>query len=270
MSSSNNPFRRHDPPAPTEPSFEPPSNPGFEPPGNPGFEMPSETDHEIIPPANADITSAPFLTAPVNYPRIGQEEQSDSTYDQASNYGQSENYSDDTAPSRLPLILAACAAGLAFITFLIAVGLVPVATVGEKQIKSDAVVGEKVKPKSLSASAFAGPLPAGPQGTQGEQGDVGPKGPRGQTGARGASGAAGLVSTSEQTAASSAPSQTVRVSCPAGKKVTGGGAEISGGGKLVFLTSSLPSSDGWQAAAAESGSFSGRWALKATVVCANK
>jgi hypothetical protein len=71
----------------------------------------------------------------------------------------------------------------------------PSNSVGSKQIKANAVTGDKVKDASLLATDFApGQIPAGQTGPAGPKGDAGPagaQGPKGEPGAAGAQGPAG-------------------------------------------------------------------------------
>src|SRR4051812_17045762 len=67
-------------------------------------------------------------------------------------------------------------------------------SVGNAQIKRDAVTGEKVKDASLFANDFApGQIPKGPKGDAGPQGAQGPPGAQGPAGSPGAPGPAGLA-----------------------------------------------------------------------------
>jgi hypothetical protein len=122
-------------------------------------------------------------------------------------------------------------------------------SVGAAQLKKDAVTGGKVKNGTLMAADFkAGQLPAGAQGPKGDPGSQGPKGDKGDKGDSGAPGAKGdkgdpgaagisgreLVHGAET---SVNPGQTggAQVSCPAGKKVIGGG----GGSESVVAISAM-------------------------------
>ena len=67
----------------------------------------------------------------------------------------------------------------------------PANSVGSKQLKANAVIGAKVKDRSLTAADFGGTLPAGATGATGAQGAAGPAGAKGDTGATGATGAKG-------------------------------------------------------------------------------
>ena len=87
--------------------------------------------------------------------------------------------------------------GLAYVALFIALTstsyaaiTIPNNSVGNKQLKKDAVDTKKVKNKTLVADDFkAGQLPAGAQGLQGAQG---PQGPQGEPGGKGDKGDLGL------------------------------------------------------------------------------
>lgn len=180
------------------------------------------------------------------------------------------NNQPTTETKKLPLILSGLALFLGVIALLAALGFLPISTVGEDQIKNNAVTGTKIKPKSLYPNSFSGNLPPGPPGPKGDKGDPGLRGLRGLAGPRGPAGVVGIGRASEQTAVSSAPRQSAEVSCPAGKRALGGGATINGGGGKVAITSSTVngSGNGWAAAASEVATFSGQWSLEVTVICA--
>jgi hypothetical protein len=90
--------------------------------------------------------------------------------------------------------------------------------------------------KKVTCRLF-GRLPRGPQGTRGPQGPKGLKGPKGATGARGPAGPAGVsgyevVSQTfkevpvEDSESGRGLSEVKTVSCPAGKRLLGGGANL--------------------------------------------
>jgi hypothetical protein len=67
-----------------------------------------------------------------------------------------------------------------------AAATLPANSVGKRQLKDNAVTGEKVANRSLRAGDFArGALPTGPQGPAGPAGAAGPQGERGEPGAKG-------------------------------------------------------------------------------------
>jgi hypothetical protein len=120
----------------------------------------------------------------------------------------------------------------------------PKNSVGNKQLKTNAVTSSKVKDSTLLGKDFkAGELPAGPRGLAGARGPKGDKGASGATGDRGVPGAPGVSGwqrVHNATGVVNANSSTeVEISCPAGKKVFGGGAYAPG----LTLVSSFPGSD---------------------------
>jgi len=125
-----------------------------------------------------------------------------------------------------PAMLVACIAlvvALGGVSYAAAV--LPKNSVGTPQLKKKAVTGAKVKNGSLTAADFkAGQLPAGPQGSQG------PQGPKGDTGAPGISGYERIVG--QGPVLNSGEHATATASCPAGKKVLGGGPQFDSGLEL--------------------------------------
>ena len=76
-----------------------------------------------------------------------------------------------------PMVVAFVALMIALAGTSYAAIQLPANSVGTKQLKKNAVIGKKVKNRSLKAADFAtGQLPAGPQGPQGPKGDTGPSG----------------------------------------------------------------------------------------------
>jgi hypothetical protein len=120
--------------------------------------------------------------------------------------------------------------------------------VQSSDIKSNAVTGIKVKDRSLQAKDFAtGQLPAGPQGQNGDTGEKGAPGEKGEKGDAGTPGAPGTsgyeVVSGPDLAVNAGASAAQTVSCPAGKKVVGGGYEV-GSSLGVTLNRSSPSNAG--------------------------
>lgn len=119
--------------------------------------------------------------------------------------------------------------------------MLPKNSVGSAQLKTNAVTGLKVKNGSLQAADFKpGQLPAGPQGLQGPQGpkgtagSVGPKGDAGVAGKPGAPGQPGAPGVSGWQQVFRPPVEIGpgftngnTATCPAGKKVLGGGYSAS-------------------------------------------
>jgi hypothetical protein len=122
--------------------------------------------------------------------------------------------------------------------------VLPKNSVGNRQLKTNAVTSGKVEDRTLLGKDFkAGQLPAGPRGPaggSGPKGDRGAPGATGQQGVPGTPGVSGWQRIDNATGVVNANSSTdVEISCPAGKKVFGGGAYAPG----LTLVSSFPSSD---------------------------
>ncbi len=73
-----------------------------------------------------------------------------------------------------------------------------------------------------------------------------------------------------ETAATSASPKAITASCPAGKKVVGGGIEIGGPGRArVSATENQPAGDAaWEAEAFEVVATAASWKLEAHAICA--
>ena len=118
--------------------------------------------------------------------------------------------------------------------------VLPKRSVGAAQLKKNAVNGRKVKDGTLAAADFkAGQLPVGPKGETGPQGPQGPAGPQGPEGAKGAQGAPGAANVTVQRATypiAAGDADFGSAICPAGARATGGGASVTGGGKIYHAT----------------------------------
>ena len=122
--------------------------------------------------------------------------------------------------------------------------------------------------------------PAGPAGATGPQGQQGVPGVKGATGPTGPAGALATTSVVASTALKSAPDPAVgtvlvaKTSCPAGKILLSGGAQVSAPGvqadRHVELRSSFPfSATQWQTVSIVTGSLGagGVMTMKPFVVC---
>jgi hypothetical protein len=130
-----------------------------------------------------------------------------------------------------PALVVACVALVASLGGVsYAAGVLPENSVGTAQLqkkavsasklKKNAVTGAKVKNGTLKAADFgAGQLPAGPQGPKG---DPGPQGPKGDPG-----GFSGYEIVTDVDTLLSGGGLHVVATCPAGKKVLGGGYSSS-------------------------------------------
>jgi len=154
-------------------------------------------------------------------------------------------------------------------------------TITGKQVKNSSLTGKDVKNKSLGGADLkggsllsshfkAGQLPSGPAGSPGSTGPAGPVGPVGPVGPAG--GVSGLQIV-EALSASNSIDKEITATCPAGKKVIGGGGAIvdvgSGG---VALERSL-TEDGvgaaWTARGHEHDATAANWRVLAQAICAN-
>ena len=152
--------------------------------------------------------------------------------------------------------------------------VLPRNSVGTIHLKKGAVTSPKVRDKSLRLLDFAPTERLKLKGATGNAGPPGPKGDKGDRGDPGPQGPAGLTGLERVTASSccnSNSSQAVTASCPAGKKVVGGGGFATTAPATVVLFRSEPLADlsGWQAAGKETVSTTGTWGVGAFAVCAN-
>lgn len=68
---------------------------------------------------------------------------------------------------------------------------------------------------------------------------------------------------------SSTLSKSVFLACPAGKRLIGGGARVTGGSPRVAILTSFPDNDNvWRASAAETTSTVANWTLTVYAICA--
>ena len=144
---------------------------------------------------------------------------------------------------------------------------VPRNSVGPLQLKRNAVGPQKVAPNairtghvlngSLLAEDFkAGQIPTGP---------AGPQGPAGPAGAPGVS--QRQVVTANTASDSSSPKQ-LTATCPAGKQVIGGGAELDGAGGIALASSRPTGTTQWFAFGYEVNATGGAWSLTSYAICA--
>jgi hypothetical protein len=133
---------------------------------------------------------------------------------------------------------------VAFIALLVGLGssayaqlIIPRNSVGNPQLKRNAVTSSKVKNRSLLRRDFrAGQLPRGPRGLTGPQG---PRGPRGFTGERGPAGPAGTPGATNVTVRLGplATGGDSIADCLPGERATGGGGFVSEEGGFLFDSS---------------------------------
>jgi len=161
---------------------------------------------------------------------------------------------------------------VAFIALLLALGssayaqlTIPRNSVGNVQLKRNAVTSSKVRNRSLLATDFrAGQLPVGPAGPQG------PVGPRGLEGPAGPPGPAGA--TNVTVVESGAELSPVAV-CPAGRVATGGGGSVTDNTWYLYASRPVaPVAGGpptaWTVSASDTGPPGTPQPATAYVVCA--
>jgi hypothetical protein len=173
---------------------------------------------------------------------------------------------------------------VAFIALLAALGssayaqlTIPRNSVGNAQLKRNAVTSSKVRNRSLLATDFrAGQLPAGPRGPAGPQGSVGPRGPEGPAGPHGPAGERGPVgpqgppgATNVTVAVGQAEVGNSIATCPVGTRATGGGGVVTTAN--AFLVASAPTVQtgtptAWEAEAETAGGAGAT--VQAYVICA--
>jgi hypothetical protein len=161
------------------------------------------------------------------------------------------------------LALVAALAG----TSVAAVSQVPRGSVGTAQLKNGAVTSPKIRTGAVTSSDVQngtlrrvdfrpGQLPTGAQGPQG------PAGPAGLS---------AREQVSAETPLTSVGPKNTSATCPAGKKVIGGGVEVGGSGRnRVTVTENKPVGDnGWEGEAFEAVATGQTWKLVVHAICAN-
>jgi hypothetical protein len=142
-----------------------------------------------------------------------------------------------------------------------------------KQIANNSIAGADVKNGSLQSkdlSAKARAALKGAAGPQGAQGPAGPAGPSGAQGAAGAPGVSGRDVVVETTPTNSDAEKTALATCPDGKRVIGGGANVFPNDvDDVVVREAFPSSaTGFYVEAQEIGAVADNWQVAAYAICA--
>jgi hypothetical protein len=150
------------------------------------------------------------------------------------------------------------------------------------QVKKGVLTGKNVKNRSLGVADLStkarnslrgqtGPQgPAGPAGATGAAGATGPIGATGAAGAPGANGVSGYAYVQQSIGPNSEESKSVFVACPAGKKVLGGGARVTGSATTVAITEAWPETDTrFRAEALEIAPDAASWGLVVYAMCAD-
>ena len=139
-----------------------------------------------------------------------------------------------------------------------------------KDVKNSSLTTSDVRNGSLLAGDFkSGQLPAGMQGSKGDSGSKGDTGTPGQNGSPGVS---GYEIISHSTPNDSTTPKMDLITCPGSKRLLGATSEAiaddldapvaSQGGHMV-------EDFGYQAYAAEIGTYTGSWTLSVSITCAN-
>jgi hypothetical protein len=144
-------------------------------------------------------------------------------------------------------------------------------SVGTVQLRAGAVTSPKVKDGSLRTVDIAPATRRALKGAVGPQGSAGPKGDKGDPGPPGMN---GFESVGASSPFNSSPERTLSVSCPAGKRIVGGGggawgrAMISTPAGVALLASHAVDDNTWVVAAREVNPTETEWFLRATIYCA--
>ena len=137
-------------------------------------------------------------------------------------------------------------------------------SVGPAQLKRNAVTNPKLASNSVrSAEVRNGSLLR----VDFRPGQI----PPGPTGPQGPPGLSAREQVSAETPLASTPTRNITATCPAGKKVIGGGVELSGPGRnRVTPTENKPVGDNaWEGEAFEAVSTPANWKLVVHAICAN-
>lgn len=167
----------------------------------------------------------------------------------------------------IALLVALSGTGYAAITL-------PRDSVGTAQLRDGAVTSQKIRDASVSTADLSPAARRALRGRVGPQGPAGHKGDKGDKGDPGPVGIAGVEWVWNSSQFDSSPEKTLVVSCPANKRLIGGGAAVwrramVGVPAGVALAASKPLDDRmWIAVAREVVDTDEGWFLQTTVVCA--
>jgi hypothetical protein len=145
-------------------------------------------------------------------------------------------------------IIASLALFIALGGVSVAAVTLPGGSVGNRQLKANAVSTEKVRDGSLLAKDFKpGQLPPTPRGLAGAQGVPGPNGTKGDPGPKGDPGAPGATNVVVRTQATDVNGAGGRalfqVFCAPGERAVGGGAGVASSLTAAELQQSVPVGD---------------------------
>lgn len=152
----------------------------------------------------------------------------------------------------------------------------PEGSVGNRQLRDDAVTSAKVKNGKLLAEDFkAGQLPRGrrgPQGVPGLRGIAGPQGGQGLQGLPGRDGAPGVSGYGiRQASAIVGPNQLndATAFCPTGQRVLGGGAGFGNGFERVVASFPNFGTEAWTVEMSNGPGGAANSDFTAYAICAN-
>ena len=169
-----------------------------------------------------------------------------------------------------PALVIACLALLVALggTSYATVLMVPRNSVGPAQLKSSAVTTKKLAANAVTSAKVlngslvksdfrAGSLPAGPTGPAGPAGPAGP------------SGLSGLERVDSTSAANSTTTRTQTATCPAGKRLVGGGVRLNPVLAQLAVQQSYPDDDNiYRASVREVTATAANWSITVYAVCA--
>lgn len=154
-----------------------------------------------------------------------------------------------------------------------AVGALLLALVGTAIAKSGpattSVSITKVSKKANKALRKASRAIRIARSTSKQSGPQGATGPRGATGPQGPAGVSGLVIVEAETTEDTTNEKFEEAECPPGKRVLGGGANVTGDYASVALDLSGPESNTSWSAAAHEHAVAGPWGLQVYAICGN-
>jgi hypothetical protein len=181
-------------------------------------------------------------------------------------------------PRKLPSPAAVLASGALAValggTSVAAVATVPRASVGTAELRNGAVTTAKIKNGNVTSADIADGSVSSADVRNGtlrrvdfRPGQI----PPGPTGPQGPSGVSGREQVASETPLTSGSPKNLTATCPAGKKVLGGGVEISGAGRnRVTAVENKPSGDNaWEGEAFEAVTTQSSWKLVVHAICAN-
>ena len=181
-------------------------------------------------------------------------------------------------PRKLPSPAVVLASGALVValggTSVAAVATVPRASVGTAELKNGAVTSAKIRNGNVTSPDIGDGSVSSADVRNGtlrrvdfRPGQI----PPGPTGPQGQPGVSGREQVAAETPLTSASPKNLTATCPAGKKVLGGGVEISGTGRnRVTAVENKPSGDNaWEGEAFEAVSTQASWKLVVHAICAN-